>query len=272
VDWCVILFRQLKSLERLIRCTGTFFSAQSRRVYGCCGKSLLFAESIVGHPVWNSVCDVLLSSTHTSYTQYKQEILTSPPQVCNTTVYSVLPGSEEQALHRDDRIHHAHLPQTEKHTVGRDLGIGLFVAGSRSTRKNGATRFIPGSHLWDYSWPPPLNAADLEVQAELEPGDAFLMLSGCYHGASANRCKPNDQDTERLLYGTFFCKATLRQEENQYLANDLTKIKDYPDRLLRIMGFEISKPFLGWVEMGSPMAAIRMDTEQQKGMGQSHLL
>lgn len=208
----------------------------------------------------------MLTSTHTSFTHYDQVTFSSPPQVCNTTVYSVLPGSEQQALHRDDRIHHAHLPAATKHYIGRDFGVGLFVAGKASTADNGATRFIPGSHLWDYALPPPKD--HVFVQAVMEPGDAFLMLSGCYHGASANVSK----SSERLLYGTFFCKSTLRQEENQYLANDSEILKDYPDRILRIMGYEISKPFLGWVEMSSPSAYIRRGDKTQKKAGQNHLL
>ncbi|EXJ93146.1 hypothetical protein A1O3_01703 [Capronia epimyces CBS 606.96] len=250
--------------------SGSFFSNASRRVTGCCSKSLSFAEEIVGHPLWNEVCNILLSSTHTSYTQYEQVTFTSGPQICNTTVYSILPGSEEQALHRDDRIHHAHLPAAHQHTVGRDFGVGLFVAGTKCTQENGATRFIPGSHLWDYSAPPPKD--HVPAYAVMEPGDAFLMLSGCYHGASANVTTRDQPDNERLLFGTFFTKATLRQEENQYLASDLSVIKNYPDHILRLMGFDISKPFLGWVDMASPMAAIRKETKLQKSSGESHLL
>ncbi|KAF7557024.1 hypothetical protein G7046_g6157 [Stylonectria norvegica] len=249
---------------------GSFFSAASRRVTGCCSKSRLFAEEIVGHEKWNEVCEILLSSTHTSYTQYDKVTFTSLPQVCNTTVYSILPGSGEQALHRDDRIHHAHLPATDEHYIGRDLGVGLFVAGRKCTKANGATRFIPGSHLWDYDLPPP---RDHEPSyAVMEQGDAFIMLSGCFHGASANTTTDADPDHERILYGTFFMKSTLRQEENQYLSSDLNVIKNYPDRILQLMGFEISKPFLGWVDMASPMAAIRQSSKVEKGQGESHLL
>lgn len=72
----------------------------------------------------------------------------------------------------------------------------LFVAGTPSTSRNGATRFIPGSHLWDYSFPP---REEDTVYAELRPGDAFMMLAGCYHAGSANLT--SDQD--RQLYRTF---------------------------------------------------------------------
>lgn len=75
--------------------------------------------------------------------------------------------------------------------------VCFFVAGTRTRQENGATRIIPGSHLWDYSIPPPA-ADDTTIRcAELEPGDAFMMLGGCYHGAGANVTK----DEERLVYG-----------------------------------------------------------------------
>jgi ectoine hydroxylase-related dioxygenase (phytanoyl-CoA dioxygenase family) len=100
-------------------------------------------------------------------------------------------------------------PAVASHEIGRDAGIGLFVAGKKSSRQNGATRFIPGSHLWDYSEGPPRE--DQTFYAELEPGDGFMVLSGCYHAGSANKTK----DEERLMFSCFFTRGWLRQEENQ---------------------------------------------------------
>lgn len=75
--------------------------------------------------------------------------------------------------------------------------VCLFVAGTKTRKENGATRIIPGSHLWDYSRPPP-SSDDPSIEcAELEPGDAFMMLGGCFHGAGAN----TTVDEERLIYG-----------------------------------------------------------------------
>ncbi|KAL1952858.1 hypothetical protein VTO42DRAFT_4085 [Malbranchea cinnamomea] len=95
----------------------------------------------------------------------------------NTITFSIGPGARDQALHRDDAIH-------------------------------------PGSHLWDYSEGPPRE--DQAVYAELEPGDAFLVLSGCFHAGSANTTK----DEEWL------------QEQ---------------------VGYDLSRPFLGWVNLSNPM-------------------
>jgi len=77
--------------------------------------------------------------------------------------------------------------------------VCLFVAGTKTKKANGATRIIPGSHLWDYSRPPPPRDDGSIECAELEPGDAFMMLGGCFHGAGAN----TTVDEERLIYGEY---------------------------------------------------------------------
>lgn len=52
-----------------------------------------------------------------------------------------------------------------------------------------------------------LSTEDQAVYAELSPGDAFMMLSSCYHGGSANKT----DDEERLVYSCFMTKGYLRQ-------------------------------------------------------------
>lgn len=179
----------------------------------------------------------------------------SKPQLNNTVIFSIGPGAKAQVLHRDDIIHHTYLPAAATHTLGRDNGIGFFVAGKKSTRQNGATRFVPGSHLWDYSLPPPDETRTF--YAELEPGDGFMVFSGCYHAGSAN----HTSDQERLLYSTFTTRGYLRQEENQYLANEVEKIKRLPLWLQRFAGYSLSKPFMGWVNMDDPMRVINPQAE-----------
>lgn len=185
---------------------GNLFPPETRRVYGLAGKSREFMHHIVANSLYQSVCDKLLTSRFISYLGRKLEISTSKPQLNNTIVFSIGPGARNQELHRDDMIHHNYLTaiSPSEYKVGRDTGIGLFVAGKKSTKANGATRFIPGSHLWDSLEPPD---EDLVFYAELDPGDAFIMLSSCFHGGSANKT----HNEERLLYSCFMTKGFLRQ-------------------------------------------------------------
>ncbi|KAF2501843.1 PhyH-domain-containing protein [Lophium mytilinum] len=231
---------------------GDFFPRETRRVNGLAAKSKVFMEKIVCYEPYQSVCSKLLSSTTKNYLGQDLQVSTSQPQLNNTIVFAIGPGAKPQPLHRDDMIHHRVLKQmnAEDYVIGQDTGIGFFVGGRKTTKANGATRFIPGSHLWDHDTPP---SEDLTFYAELDPGDAFVMLSSCYHGGSAN----TTEDEVRLVYSCFMTKGYLRQEENQYLNNDPEKLKElYDDTMLRLIGYNLSAPFLGWIKEGHPLAAL----------------
>jgi hypothetical protein len=47
------------------------------------------------------------------------------------------------------------------------------------------------------------------------------------------------------------------QEENQYLTNDKEKIKKLQStEMLKLLGNDLSRPFLGWIQTGNPMTAL----------------
>ncbi|RDW58182.1 hypothetical protein BP6252_13593 [Coleophoma cylindrospora] len=238
---------------------GDFFPPETRRAFGLMGKSPTFATSMVGNPLWTGVTDALLTS-HLKYNWVgdKNEESISVPQLHNTIVFRIGPGARAQALHRDDTPHHPDHRAVAEHVLGRDCGVGLFVGATRTTKANGATRFIPGSHLWDYREGPPKE--EQTVFAELNPGDAFMMLSGCFHGGSANTTKNED----RVLLSTFSCRGWLRQEENQYLANSIDSIRGLPPALQERMGYGLSRPFLGWVNLQSPMYILHPEVPQEQ--------
>ena len=89
-------------------------------------------------------------------------------------------------------------------------------------------------------------------QAQMKPGDVFMMLGGVYHGAGQNETA----DEERLVHAAFATRGYLRQEENQCLANDLSKIKELPRDVQEFAGFGVSKPFMGWVDLEDPIVSV----------------
>ncbi|KAH8804433.1 phytanoyl-CoA dioxygenase family protein [Xylogone sp. PMI_703] len=239
---------------------GKFYPKETRRCCGLIGKSETFATEVVGSRLWLDVCDTLLTSTlNWNWIGDQNEVSKSLPQLSNTICFSIGPGASDQPLHRDDDVHHHQRPASLTHEIGRDVGIGLFVAGTETTKLNGATRFIPGSHLWDYSEGPPNEAQT--IYAEMEPGDAFIMLSGCFHGGSANKT-----EKERLVYSCFFTRGWMRQEENQYLANSIESLRNLPEWLQERVGFGLSKPFLGWVDLANPMHVLHPEKEKYKDL------
>ncbi|KAJ9139199.1 Phytanoyl-CoA dioxygenase family protein [Pleurostoma richardsiae] len=248
-------------LDKDVPWEGDFFPPETRRAFGLVSKSETFALRVVGNELYLGVVDALLTSElKYNWVGEKNEATSSKPQLNNTIVFSIGPGARDQALHRDDQIHHQYHPAVAEHHLGRDAGIGFFIAGKRTTRANGATRFIPGSHLWDYAEGPPRE--DQCAHAELAPGDGLMVLSGAFHGGSAN----TTADEERLVFSCFYTRSWMRQEENQYLANDWDRIRALPDWLQERVGWGLSRPFLGWVNLSDPMKLLHPERETNKDL------
>lgn len=233
--------------------TGEFFPKETKRVMGLIGKSPLYTKTIVENPLGRAVADRLLSSTFSCWIGSEWKTFVGKPQLNNTVIFSIGPGARDQDLHRDDMIHHNVVRRrtAAEYKIGDDTGLGYFIAGKKTTRANGATRFIPGSHLWAHDTPPD---ESLSFYAELEPGDAFIFLSSCFHGGSAN----TTENEERLMYSCFFTRSYLRQEENQYLVAPFEKVSSmYSDETLELIGYNLSPPFLGWVDVSHPLEYLR---------------
>ncbi|KAG0649924.1 Dioxygenase himG [Hyphodiscus hymeniophilus] len=229
-----------------------FFPPTTRRAFGLCAKSPTAATDIIGNELYQAVCEEFLTTKSYPWYGDRNTLNVSPPQVNNTIAFSVRPGdSFDQPLHRDDDIHYADRPRVDVYprTNSREYGVGFFVAGTKTTKANGATRFIPGSHLEATEQP---SDEAFARYAELNMGDGFIMLSSCYHGGSAN----TTENEERLLFSCFMTRGWLRQEENQYLAVPPEIARKLPVRVQKILGYDVSEPMLGWVDFKDPRAAI----------------
>jgi ectoine hydroxylase-related dioxygenase (phytanoyl-CoA dioxygenase family) len=213
--------------------SGEFFPKETRRAR----KSTTFVDSIVMNRLWLHLTHELLTSRHITWAGQSQHESVSKPQVSATIVFAIQPGAKDQVLHRDDGNSHNIIPEIteDQYAPARDDTIGLFVAGSKTTRQNGATRFVPRSHLQHTFTKPPDEAADPDcvVYAELDPGDAFMMLGSCYHGGSANK----SVDEERLVFASFSTKGYLRQVSRNFLTEANTK----SDRAIRTGGESIPR-------------------------------
>lgn len=151
-------------------------------VNGLPAKSPIYTEKVLAHPLFVEVSNQLLNARSSAWVGGKEEHYVSSPQLNSTSVLAIGPGARAQGLHRDDMLHYNKQPKitAEQYTTDRDTAVGIFLAASKATIANGATRFIPGSHLDDSTYGP--GDESKAVYAEMDPGDAFLMLASCYHG------------------------------------------------------------------------------------------
>ena len=105
------------------------------------------------HPLYQKVCDTFLTTRSWFWwgDEWKESV--SRPYVHSAVASRIGPGAHAQPLHRDDYIHHTihkevPAPWDDERDMGKETAIGLFVAGVKARFENGATKFIPGSHLW----------------------------------------------------------------------------------------------------------------------------
>ena len=134
-------------------------------------------------------------------------------------------GSRNQALHRERSIYEPYigLPAT------RELVVSMNWAGTDFTRENGATRVVPGSHLW----PEERIAKEEEVaEATMPKGSVLIWLTRTLHGAGANHT-----DEGRIAFFGSYVVNWLRQEENQYIVVPPEVAEQLSSRAQQIIGY-----------------------------------
>lgn len=226
------------------------FAKETKTVCGLAGKSPAAVRAILQNPTVRGAVDDALTVTTASWWGDARNNCVSPPLLSSFFTVRVGPGSARQGLHRDDQDHHA----THTHGDPRETTkLGCFVATTRTTRENGATEIVPGSHVWDDERKP---RPDECTYGEMNPGDGVLMLGNCYHGAGGN----STTDEFRGVIVALFCKGVYRAEENQFLAVSREQVASYPYEVQDLLGWKASAPFCGWHDLDNPHALIRPKT------------
>ncbi len=162
-----------------------------------------------------------------------------------TQVIAIGPGSRAQAIHRDQwAFDFFPFPK------GYEVQCNTLWALSDFTAENGATRVIPGSHLYDDKLE--FKLEDTEP-AEMEAGSALIYTGAIYHGGGENR-----SDSVRCGLNITYAVSWLRQEENQYLSVPLDVARELPEPLLRLMGYARGAYALGYIDdLRDPIEAVR---------------
>ena len=145
-------------------------------------------------------------------------------------------GGAVQVLHREMAIYEPYVP----HGPGsRDFILNMMWAGTDFTVANGATRLVPGSHLW----PADRVANESEVaQAVMPKGSVLFWLCRTLHGLGA--C---NSETSRTGIFQSLVVNWLAQEENQYLAFPAEAAARLSVKARQLLGYR-SSGTCGWVK------------------------
>jgi ectoine hydroxylase-related dioxygenase (phytanoyl-CoA dioxygenase family) len=148
-------------------------------------------------------------------------------------VIQIGPGNKAQVLHRDQSQYPIFDLLGSK---APEATINFLVALTDFTEENGATRVIPGSHLWeDYS---DLGSHGQTIPATMRAGDAILMSGKTVHGGGANK---TTEELRRGLAFTLQCSYLTPEEANPFIIG-LETIKELSSRAQRILGFRSQFP------------------------------
>lgn len=195
-----------------------FEGLQTRRIYAVIEKTLA-CNPLVEHPLVLGLLDRVLEPNY----------LLSQLQAIE-----ILPGEVAQPLHCDDSFYPVPRPRPA-------LGVATILAIDPFTAENGATRVIPGSHLWDCREPTAREAA-AAVPVVMPPGSVVLFLGTLWHGGGANR-----SPAPRLAVTAQYCAPWCRQQENFSLSISRERVKQCSEHMQRLLGYSVHAPFMGMV-------------------------
>ena len=217
-------------LGRVLEATPTgrnpFEGFDTQRVYALFAKTRTF-DQIALHPLLLDVLDRVLG-------HYQ---LSAPVGI------RIGPGERAQMLHRDDAIYP--LPRPHPPVV-----VNTMWPLDEFTEDNGATRLVAGSHRWETGRQPA--PEDPLLTATMSPGSAMFYLGSLWHGGGANH-------TSRPRLGVIleYVVGWLRPQENHCLAVPRDIVRQLPERLQELLGYNIHPPFLGYVDGRHPRRVLR---------------
>ena len=219
-----------------------FSGCRTRRMSALFAKSRRVAD-VVTHPLFLGAAEHFVDRPVVYGSGEHARSLRPGLRIGATQMIQIGPGEEAQPLHRDQWAMLWRYPD-----YGRQVRVQIMLAVSDFTEENGATRVVPGSHMWsDERVADPSEA----VSAAMNAGSALLFVGSTHHGGGMNRT--GDQVRTGLSVG--LDSATVRQEENMYLALSPEVVKSYPEQIQRLLGWSYTpETYLGWVEIDGEMA------------------
>jgi ectoine hydroxylase-related dioxygenase (phytanoyl-CoA dioxygenase family) len=165
---------------------------------------------------------------------------------------AILPGETAQPIHADDQL--IPLPKPHPPTVCNSMW-----ALTDFTEANGATRLVPGSHLWDHS--PDYGKPYDSIAAEMPKGSVLIWHGSLWHGGGANTT-----DARRTGIAMNYCAGYIRQQENQQLGLDRATVDGFEPRLRQLVGYGVYNMLIGHINKHSPEELFLGNAPERGGM------
>ena len=151
-------------------------------------------------------------------------------------------GETAQPIHADDQL--IPIPKPHPPTVCNSMW-----AITDFTEANGATRIMPGTHLYDHS--PRYDHPYESIPAEMAKGSVLVWHGSMWHGGGANQT-----DQRRIGIAMNYCAGYIRQQENQQLGLPPSLVQTFEPRLQQLVGYGIYTGLIGHIDKQTPATAL----------------
>jgi len=197
-----------------------FEGYQTKRLYNIFAKTRVL-DDVALHPLLLGVLDQVL----------RHYQLSAPVGI------RIGPGNPAQVIHTDDAIYPLPWPHDE-------VVMNSMWAIDDFTEANGATRVVPRSQRRaSAAHPDDMTTIALEMPA----GSVVFYPGTLLHGGGANTT-----DRPRLGVILEYAAAWIRPQENHVLGVPKSVVRQLPERLAELIGYNIYPPFIGNVDGRHP--------------------
>ncbi|WP_158770221.1 phytanoyl-CoA dioxygenase family protein [Paraglaciecola sp. L1A13] len=193
-----------------------FEGLKTQRLYSVLEKTRVI-DSLAIHPRITGLLDKL----------FQPNFLLSQAQMIN-----ILPGEAAQPLHYDDGFYPVPRPR-------KPFGAATIWSIDEFTEENGATVFIPESHMLGQEI---ITDRSRTIPLVMPAGSVVFFLGTTWHGGGANHSQHS-----RLAATCQYCEPWLRPQENFFLELSQETLQKIPEQLLSMVGYSIHPPFMGMV-------------------------
>lgn len=179
---------------------------------------------------------------HTAVLPIVEQVLDKGCLISSLSSISIDPGEDAQPIHADDTL--IDLPRPHRPVVCNSMW-----ALTDFTAANGATRIIPGSHL--FPGKPEFGRHYDSIPAEMPRGSVLIWNGSLWHGGGAN-----NTTLRRTGIAMNYCAGFIRQQENQQLGIPLERVRSFSPRLQELAGFGTYRHLMGHIDKQSPIQAL----------------
>ncbi|MGB6247310.1 phytanoyl-CoA dioxygenase family protein [Gordonia sp. (in: high G+C Gram-positive bacteria)] len=202
-----------------------FHGVNTKRLTNLVNRSDVFRDEIIDLDLVHELCDARFLNESGTYWMTTAQVI------------EIGPGNRAQMLHRDLENWY---PFVGMGPAGPEITLNFLIALTDFTEDNGATRVIPGSHLWsDFE---DRGTPEQTIPATMKAGDALFISGKTVHGGGANLTS----DEYRRGVSFAFNPGYLVGEEAYPFLVSREVAATLPERVQRILGFRSQYP------LGSP--------------------